>query len=270
MPTDRPVGAALTLRGIHATHLDHGLCVEALRDVNLTVDSGEFVSVVGPSGCGKSTMLSLIAGGMRPTAGEIVVNGIPAIGQPGLVAHMPQRDLLLPWRTTINNTILGLEIRGEPRASARQQALAQFDRFGLRGFADAYPHMLSGGMRQRAAMLRTILLDQDILLLDEPFGALDALTRGEMHEWLLGLRTDLARTILFVTHDVEEAIYLSDRVYVMTHRPGTMTREVPIDLPRPRKPEMMALPPFMDAKRTLLRTLLAEALPPTAQSDSQD
>ncbi len=246
---------AVALRGVHATYTERGLRVEALHDVNLTVARGEFVSVIGPSGCGKSTMLNLIAGIDRPSAGEIAVDGRSAIGHTGLVAHMPQRDLLLPWRTTLQNAVLGPELRGEPDREAR--ALAQLDRFGLEGFADAYPHMLSGGMRQRAAMLRTILLDRDTLLLDEPFGALDALTRGEMQEWLLGIWTELARTVLFVTHDVEEAIFLSDRVYVMSRR-GTMKLEVAIDLPRPREREMTTSPSFVEAKRTLLRSLLAE------------
>ncbi len=241
-----------------------------MLDVSLSVATGEFVSVIGPSGCGKSTMLNLIAGIERPSGGEILVDGTSAIGRTGLVAHMPQRDLLLPWRTTLANAILGPELRGEPRAAARERALAQFDRFGLHGFADAYPHMLSGGMRQRAAVLRTILLDRDILLLDEPFGALDALTRGEMQEWLLGLWTELAKTILFVTHDIEEAIFLSDRVYVMTRRPGTMKLEVQIDLPRPRKPEMTASAPFVEAKRALLQSLLAETHLPNGRLHSDD
>ncbi|MCY4112037.1 MAG: ABC transporter ATP-binding protein [Chloroflexi bacterium] len=255
-PDSAAASPAVALRGVQATYLERGLRVEALHDVNLTVARGEFVSVIGPSGCGKSTMLNLIAGIDRPSGGEIAVDGRSAIGRTGLVAHMPQRDLLLPWRTTLQNAVLGPELRGEPDREA--QALAQLDRFGLEGFADAYPHMLSGGMRQRAAMLRTILLDRDTLLLDEPFGALDALTRGEMQEWLLGIWTELAKTVLFVTHDVEEAIFLSDRVYVMTRRPGTMKLELAIDLPRPREREMTTSAPFVDAKRMLLHALLAE------------
>ena len=239
-----------------ATHFDHGIRVDAIHNTSLTVGTGEFVSVIGPSGCGKSTMLNLIAGIERPGAGEILISNKPAGGRTDLVAHMPQRDLLLPWRTTLENAILGPELRGEPRGEARTRALAQFKRFGLEGFAHAYPHMLSGGMRQRAAMLRTVLLDRDILLLDEPFGALDALTRGEMHEWLQTLWTDLAKTILFVTHDVDEAIFLSDRVYVMAQRPGTLKLEVPIDLPRPRGPDITASDTFVEAKRDLLRALL--------------
>ncbi len=260
--------ATLALRGVSATHIERGLRVEALHDVSLTVAKGEFVSVIGPSGCGKSTMLNLIAGIDRPSAGEILVDGTSAVSRNGLVAHMPQRDLLLPWRTTLENAILGPELRGEPRAAARASALAKFDRFGLKGFADAYPHMLSGGMRQRAAVLRTVLLNRDILLLDEPFGALDALTRGEMQEWLLGLWTELGNTILFVTHDIEEAIFLSDRVYVMTRRPGTIELELSVDLPRPRDPEMSASPPFVAAKRELLHNLLAKTHLPNGRLDT--
>ena len=253
-------GWALELQGVSKAYRRDGSApLETLRDLQLMVAEGEFVSVVGPSGCGKSTMLNLIAGRDPPTGGDIRIFGRASRATPGLVAHMPQRDLLLPWRNTLDNVILGPELRGVSRAAARRRALAHFPRFGLQGFELVYPHALSGGMRQRAALLRTILTERDILLLDEPFGALDALTRSEMQAWLLSIWREFRKTVLFVTHDVEEAVFLSDRVYVLSRRPGTVKLELSIDLPRPRAPEVVATERFVQAKRTLLQSLLSES-----------
>ncbi len=252
----RKAPPAVAIDRVSATYRDGELTVEALRGVSLEVLPGEFVSVIGPSGCGKSTLLSLIAALQRPAAGEIRIHDARAEGRTDLVAFMPQRDLLLPWRTVLDNVILGPEIHGAPRDRARAEALALMPQFGLEGFAHAYPRALSGGMRQRAALLRTVLLHRDILLLDEPFGALDALTRGEMQEWLLTICARLGKTVLFVTHDVEEAVFLSDRVYVMSSRPGTIRRAVAIDLPRPRRRAMTVDPAFVETKHMLLDDLL--------------
>src|SRR5207302_11425478 len=177
---------------------------------------------VGPSGCGKSTLFNILAGLVEPTSGRVLLDGNPPDNLLGRFDYMPQKDLLMPWRTVLNNTTLGLEIAGVSRRAARERALEAFPRFGLTGFEDAWPMSLSGGMRQRAALLRTFLAGRDVMLLDEPFGALDAITRADMQEWLLGVWHSFERTIVLVTHDVDEAIFLADRVYVMSPRPGTM------------------------------------------------
>jgi len=234
--------------------------VEALADVSITLAGGEFVSLVGPSGCGKSTLLALLAGLREPSAGEILLDGeTPAGGLLGRIGHMPQRDLLMEWRTTLDNATLGLELAGVDRASARRRALAEVDRFGLRGFERQRPSALSGGMRQRAALLRTFLAGRDVLLLDEPFGALDALTREVMHEWLLGVWEADRKTILLVTHDVSEAVFLSDRVYVMSGRPGRVQDVVSVGLPRPRALELTASAEFAALRERLLAPLRADA-----------
>jgi ABC-type nitrate/sulfonate/bicarbonate transport system ATPase subunit len=234
--------------------------VEALADVSIELADGEFVSIVGPSGCGKSTLLGLLAGLLEPTAGQILLDGAePTGGLLGRVGYMPQRDLLMEWRTTLQNATLGLELAGVDRSAARERALAEVGRFGLAGFEDRRPSALSGGMRQRAALLRTFLAGRDVLLLDEPFGALDTLTREAMREWLLRVWEADRKTILFVTHDVEEAVFLSDRVYVMSGRPGCMRAAVDVSLPRPRTLELTATPAFAALKDRLLAPLREEA-----------
>jgi ABC-type nitrate/sulfonate/bicarbonate transport system ATPase subunit len=232
--------------------------VPVLRGVNLTVRPGEFVTIIGPSGCGKSTLFNIISGVVLPDKGRVHVNGEPANGRVGLVGYMPQKDLLMPWRTVIDNVILGMEVAGVSRQDARREALPLIAEFGLEGFESSYPYALSGGMRQRAAFLRTVLFKKDILLLDEPFGALDALTRQAMHEWLLGVWEKLGMTIVFVTHDVEEATFLSDRVYVMSARPGQIVAELRINLPRPRTYDLVVSEAFLRLKAHLLETLRGE------------
>ena len=264
---DAGAARAVVLNHVSAVYQDGALTVQALSDVNLHVLPGEFVSVIGPSGCGKSTMLGLIAALKHPASGEILVNDVPLDEQSDRVALMPQRDLLLPWRTVLENVILGPELRKRNLSEERTKALALMPQFGLSGFADAYPRALSGGMRQRAALLRTILLQRDIMLLDEPFGALDALTRIELQEWLLTICSHLEKTVLFVTHDVDEAIYLSDRVYLMSSRPGTVRHTARIHLPRPRRRDMTSQPTFVNAKRDLLEILLHES-PSSVETDA--
>jgi len=211
--------------------------VEALADVSIELGDGEFVSLVGPSGCGKSTLLALLAGLAEPSAGTVTVDGaVVEGGLLGRIGYMPQRDLLMEWRTTLDNAALGLELAGIDRRRARERALDEVDRFGLRGFERRRPSALSGGMRQRAALLRTFLAGRDVLLLDEPFGALDALTRAEMQRWLAAVWERFRSTVLIVTHDVREAVFLADRIYVLSPRPGTVVAEVAVPLPRPRAP----------------------------------
>jgi ABC-type nitrate/sulfonate/bicarbonate transport system ATPase subunit len=212
-----------------------GSRVPALAGVSLAVAAGETVAVVGPSGCGKTTLLELVCGLRDPDAGT--VRSAPAV-------LMPQRDLLLPWLNAIDNAALALRIGRASRTQARERAHPLFAEFGLEGFERARPHELSGGMRQRVAFLRTLLSGKPVLCLDEPFGALDALTRREMQEWLAGALRREARTVLLVTHDVEEAALLADRVVVLSPRPGRVVAELPVGLPHPRaatEPALVAL-----------------------------
>ncbi len=242
---------AITLRGVGKTFG----ATQAIEDVSLSVGRGEIVALVGPSGCGKSTILSIIAGLVDPDEGEVRLDGRPGLPRPGRVALMPQRDALFPWRTVVDNAILGPQIAGSDVGDARKRARDLLPRFGLDGFGDHYPATLSGGMRQRAAFLRTVLIGQDTMLLDEPFGALDALTRRSMQEWLLDLWEDIGGTILLVTHDVEEALLLADRVVVMTARPGRIKLVERVTLSRPREPRMVDLPEAIAQKARLLAAL---------------
>lgn len=230
----------------------------AVERASLTLHDGEFVALVGPSGCGKSTLLSAIAGLVEPDSGEIWLAGERATQRLGRTALMPQRDALLPWRSVLANAVLGVEVAGGDRQAARERARDLLPRFGLESFGESYPSELSGGMRQRAALLRTVLTDRTTLLLDEPFGALDALTRRSMQEWLLGLWEELGRSILMVTHDVEEALLLADRVAVMTARPGRIKLIEHVELPRPRHADMVAEPAFVAQKVRLLAALRLE------------
>ncbi len=258
-------GVSVRVEGVSKLfHLD-GRPLHVLDSVDLHADDGEFVSIIGPSGSGKSTLLSIIAGLEQPSSGAIYLDGQPAERRLGMVGYMQQKDLLLPWRTVLDNAILGLELVGVPRASARARALELMERFGLKGFEREYPHALSGGMRQRAAFLRTVLADQRLLLLDEPFGALDALSRAQMQEWLLALWETLKRTIVLVTHDVDEAVLLSDRVYVLSARPGRVKLVEGVGLPRPRRLEMAAEADFIAMKARLLAALRHESAPAEAR-----
>jgi ABC-type nitrate/sulfonate/bicarbonate transport system ATPase subunit len=228
---------------------------EALAPVSLSIPQGRFVSLIGPSGCGKSTIFNVIAGLLEPTGGRVLIDGTDATGTIGRVGYMLQKDLLLPWRTVLDNVILGMEIQGVPTREARGRALPLLQRYGLAGFEHLYPSSLSGGMRQRAALLRTLLFDTDVILLDEPFGALDAQTKLQMQEWLLRLWSDFGKTVLFVTHDVDEAIYLSDELHVMATRPGRVVETIPITLARPRLRNSALSPEFIAIKERCLELL---------------
>ena len=242
---------------------DPGREIVAIRDVNLSVRPGEFVTLIGPSGCGKSTLFNIVAGLLAPDAdGSILLAGQAQrdFGLLGKVAFMPQRDLLFPWRTVIDNATLALEVEGAPRAHARRKAEPLFPEFGLEGFQKHYPHQLSGGMRQRVALMRTFLFERDLVLLDEPFGALDALTRSMMQRWLLDVWARHRRTVIFITHDIDEAIFLGDRVVVMTARPGSVKHEETIALPRRRDASVSTTAPFIEIKRRLLAIIEEESL----------
>lgn len=254
----------LVVSGIRKRFIEAGHTVDVLRDIAIEARAGEFVSVIGPSGCGKSTLFNIIAGLETPDAGEVRVDGALANGHVEAFAYMPQQDLLFPWRRVIDNTTLGLEIAGVPRDQARRQAAALFPRFGLEGFEHAYPHALSGGMRQRAALLRTVVQGRPILLLDEPLGALDALTRMEMQEWLANMSTEFGWTVLLVTHDVREAVLLSDRVVVLTPRPASVAATIEVPLPRPRRLDDFSAPAFVEVEAAVMRALRAGHSPAVA------
>src|SRR6202163_1430966 len=233
----------------------------ALDHVSLSVPAGRFVSLIGSSGCGKSTIFNIVAGLQEPTDGRVMIDGIDATGTIGRVGYMLQKDLLLPWRTLIDNIILGMELQGVPLRQARDKALPLLRRYGLGGVEHAYLNALSGGMRQRSALLRTLLFDTDVILLDEPFGALDAQTKLQMQEWLLQLWEDFGKTVVFVTHDIEEAIFLSDEVHVMGARPGRIIETIAVALPRPRSRACTTTPEFMALKERCLDLLHSQAAP---------
>lgn len=206
----------------------------ALDGFNLEARPGEFIAVIGQSGCGKSTAFNIAAGLDEPTSGDVLIDGALAERRLGLSAYMPQRDGLLPWRTVLDNTTIALELAGVSRRNARKHVRPLIDRFGLGAFADAWPWQLSGGMRYRAAFLRTVITRPSLLLLDEPFGSLDGITRADLQEWLESVWLEYGSTVLLVTHDVSEATFLADRVYVMTPRPGRVSAIIEIPLARPR------------------------------------
>jgi ABC-type nitrate/sulfonate/bicarbonate transport system ATPase subunit len=250
-------GRALELRGLSKSFPhDHGL-IPALDRVDLRAAPGEFVAVIGPSGCGKSTLFNIAAGLEEMDAGEVLIGGEPCADRLGASAYMPQRDALLDWRRVIDNVTLPLRLRGQTRTQARAAALPLLERFGLGEFALAWPWQLSGGMRQRAAFLRTVIAEPALMLLDEPFGALDGITRFDLQQWLSGVWSEYGSTVLLVTHDTTEAIFLSDRVYVMTPRPGRVAAVVDIDLQRPRQPEDRESDAFVDLERRLRHELRA-------------
>jgi putative hydroxymethylpyrimidine transport system ATP-binding protein len=254
-------GRTLEVRGLSRTFRGDDGALRAVDSVDLVAGAGEVVSLIGPSGCGKSTVCNIVAGLDEPTAGEVRIDGRVAADRLGASAYMPQRDALLAWRRVIDNVALPLQLRGMGRGAARDVARPQLERFGLGGFARAWPWQLSGGMRQRAAFLRTVITEPGLMLLDEPFGALDGITRADLQEWLGAVRAEHGATVLLVTHDVSEAVFLSDRVYVMTPRPGRIAAEVVVDLPHPRRAADRERDDFAHLERTLRQHLRAAAWP---------
>ncbi len=250
-------GNKIEVIGLSKSFRRGGKEISAMRETSFSVEEGRFVSIIGPSGCGKSTLFNIIAGLMQPTSGQVLADSESIIGKAGYVGYMLQKDMLLPWRTILDNIILGLEVRGMPRKQSVERALPLMEKYGLKGFDKHYPSELSGGMRQRAALLRTLLYDRDIILLDEPFGALDAQTRISMQNWLLELWKDFKKTVLFVTHDIDEAIYLSDDIYVFSARPGYIKTKISVTMERPRKTTDMTSEEFMTLKHMLLDLLEA-------------
>ena len=238
---------------VHDLHKQLGQ-THVLGGLSFHVEDGEFVSILGPSGSGKSTLFQLIGGLIEPDEGEIRLGEQPIRGRRGMISYMPQRPSLLPWRTVLDNVRLGAEIAGVPDPSAARNML---DQAGLGGYADAYPHQLSGGMQQRAAFIRSLLSPQDFICLDEPFSALDEFTRAEMQQWLLSLWEENPRSILFVTHNIEEAIYLSDRILILTDKPARLLAEYLVPFKRPRTPDLILSEEFLDIRRQIALQLTA-------------
>lgn len=253
----------LAVERLSATFVEQRRRLQVLHDISFALQRNEFVSIIGPSGSGKTTLLDILAGLWDPDTGQVLLDGVAttAAQRLGKSAYMHQRDLLLPWRSALDNAALGLEVQGTRKQAARSLARERFPAFGLAGFEDHYPAQLSGGMRQRVAFLRTLLTGQSLLLLDEPFGALDALTRALSQGWLQALLADNPRSVLLVTHDIEEAIFLSDRILVFSERPGAIRYIETIARPRPRPREFLAAPEFATMRARLLAELGLVDLP---------
>lgn len=229
--------------------------LHVLDNVSLTVEQGEFVSIIGPSGSGKSTLFHLIGGLLRPAAGTIRVNGQDVVGQTGHVSYMPQQPALFPWRTVEDNVILAQEIAGTLKNEARAEARRWLANVGLSGYERAYPHELSGGMQQRVAFLRAMMSPHELMLLDEPFSALDALTRSDMQRWLIELWERHRRSVLFITHSIEEALLLSDSIYVLSNRPARVLQKVRVPFARPRAGSLASEAEFIRLKQELSELL---------------
>ena len=229
-----------------------------IQDIYIELQEGELVSLLGISGGGKTTLFNVIAGLSLPDQGQVLLDGRDITGRQGNVSYMLQKDLLLPYRTIVDNVALPLLIKGAGKMEAREKASAYFGQFGLEGTEMKYPGQLSGGMRQRAALLRTYLFSADVALLDEPFSALDMLTKGAVHSWYLDVMERIRLSTLFITHDIDEAILLSDRIYLLTGKPGRITGELVIKEPRPRRKDFNLTEEFLGYKREILRRLGGE------------
>jgi len=229
--------------------------LEVLGNFTFQVQKGEFLTILGPSGCGKSTLLQVINGLISPDTGEVFFEGDNCTNVTGLMSFMHQKDLLLPWKNVLENISIPLRLKGWSRKEARKEAGSHLARFGLDGFETYYPVQLSGGMRQRAALLRTYLYQSEVMLLDEPFGALDAITREGMQEWLLGIIEEVNATVILVTHAVEEALLLSDRILILSSRPSVVKEEITIPFSHPRNVSLRLSEEFLEIKRRVLSSL---------------
>lgn len=226
-----------------------------IEDISIELHDNELVCLLGASGGGKTTLFNVISGLKKPDKGRIMLNGRDITGQPGHISYMLQKDLLLPYRTIEDNVALPLLIKGKKKKEARRKANELFEEFGLDGTQKKYPKQLSGGMRQRAALLRTYMFSKDVALLDEPFSALDTLTKSDMHRWYLDVMDKIHLSTLFITHDIDEAILLSDRIYLLTGRPGKITEEIVIREPKPRRKDFNLTDEFLRYKKDILKKL---------------
>lgn len=229
--------------------------LHTLDDISLSLAKNEFVTILGPSGSGKSTVFNIIAGLSMPDKGQVFIEGEEYTGKTGRVSYMHQKDLLLPWKNILENVTVPLILKGSSKKDAENEALKNFQLFGLDGFENNYPNQLSGGMRQRASLLRTYLFSNDIMLLDEPFGGLDAITKRKMQQWLLKVFKNLKASILFITHDIDEAIFLSDRVYVFSQRPAYVKKVFNVDIKRPRDNDTFTSVEFNNMKKEIMELL---------------
>ena len=226
-----------------------------LRDISIELGQGELVCLLGVSGGGKTTLFNVISGLLQPDQGEVLLDGDDITNQPGHISYMLQKDLLLPYRTIEDNVALPLLLKGMQKKEARLRVSPMFARFGLEGTQKRFPAQLSGGMRQRAALLRTYMFSQDVALLDEPFSALDTLTKSAIHKWYLGVMEKIQLSTLFITHDIDEAILLSDRIYLLSGSPGEIRGEIIIKEPKPRRDDFNLTPEFLEYKRKILSLL---------------
>lgn len=226
-----------------------------IRNINVTLHEGELVCLLGVSGGGKTTLFNVISGLTVPDEGQVFLDGEEITGKPGKISYMLQKDLLLPYRTIEDNVALPLLIKGMKKQEARKQVGSYFEEFGLEGTQKKYPRQLSGGMRQRAALMRTYMFSQNVALLDEPFSALDTITKGNMHTWYLNIMEQIRLSTLFITHDIDEAILLSDRIYLLTGRPGEITQEIIIKEPKPRRKDFNLTEEFLQYKRLILEKI---------------
>ncbi|MNI45112.1 Bicarbonate transport ATP-binding protein CmpD [compost metagenome] len=240
----------LELLGIRQTFTSKGQTVQVLEDIHIHVKEGEFVSIIGPSGSGKSTLFHIIGGLIQPTAGVVQLDGKEVTGTRGLISYMPQQPALFPWRSIEDNVVLAQEVSGSKsgRSDSLEQARSWLAKVGLSGYEKQYPHVLSGGMQQRVSFLRALLSPQELMCLDEPFGSLDALTRQDMQEWLLNIWEANKRSVLFVTHSIEEALFLSDRIYVLSNKPTKVIKEIIIPFDRPRRQSVMTESAFQQLR----------------------
>jgi putative hydroxymethylpyrimidine transport system ATP-binding protein len=226
-----------------------------IQNLSFSAEQGEFISIIGPSGCGKSTLFRLLTGLEQATEGEIMIDEMSVKNNHGAVGYMPQQDLLLPWRTIVENAAISLECQGVKKKYAHEKVKEYLDKFGLKGYEEKYPRDLSGGMRQRVSFLRTFLTGADVLLLDEPFSALDAITKVRMQEWLYEQWRKWNKTIVFITHDVEEALFLSNRILVVTEKPIQKLQEFQVPLPRERTRHNLSNPEILQLKEQLIELL---------------
>lgn len=242
---------ALELQSISLDFRDGKKRVPVLNDISLSVPSGQFVSIIGPSGSGKSTLFHVIGGLLKPDQGRVLMNGHDVTGERGYIGYVPQRPALFPWRTTRDNILLAREITGDVDGNVRLEAEEWISKSGLNGFEDAYPHTLSGGMQQRVSFLRGLIAPQELLCLDEPFSSLDELTRSEMQEWLLELWEEQRRSVLLITHSIEEALLLSDTIYLFSNRPASIIHKIDVPFERPRRKNITDDPEFLKLKREI-------------------
>ncbi len=240
--------------------------VQALDRLDLVVQPSSFVCVLGPSGCGKSTLVKLVSGLLKPTTGSIAFDGAVTTGARDDVGVAFQQAALLPWKTAVENVLLPLRLKGHPSAAAREHAQAMLDLVGLSGFRDSYPHELSGGMQQRVSLARSLIRDPSVLVMDEPFSALDAMTRENMMIELQRIWLEKRPSVLFITHSIPEAVFLADRVLVMSGRPGRVIADITVDLPRPRTVETLASPSFVELSNELRKLFRADSPMHAAQA----